>query len=260
MTVLAVAVQGRGLVAPGEPVFTATDDALQRGSAAFETVRVYGGRPFLLDRHVERLTHSAAVLGLPAPEGAFELVRLLAGVAPPDHVLRLLRADEVFVATAAALPGGLDEQRARGLALHTFHHEPVPLLDGVKSTSYAPALAARRAAEAAGADDALFVSGGRVLECATANVWWSAGGKLHTPAAGPGVLAGVTRGLLLELEDDVVESSGLEELLAADEAFTTSSIREVMPVRSVDGRAIGDGRPGPAAVRLQAALRLRSSL
>ena len=131
------------------------------------------------------------------------------------------------------------------------------LLAGVKATSYAEAFAARRAVDA---DDALLVTGELVRECATANIWWSARRRtLYTPAAGPGVLPGVTRSLALELEPDTHEGAfTLAELLAADEAFTTSSIREVMPVRSVDGSTIGTGEPGPAAARLQAALRLRS--
>ena len=259
MTLLAVGVQGRGLVAPGEPVFSAGDEALLRGSAAFETVRVHNGQPFLLDRHLERFAFSIAALGLPAAVGAAELALLVAAAAPPDHVLRLFRTEELLVATAAAIPPGLDDLRARGLALRLFEQHPAALLAGVKSTSYAVSLAARREAERAGADDALFVSGGVLLDTATANIWWCAGGALHTPAVGPGVLAGVTRGLLRELEDVEEGTYGVEALVAADEAFTTSSIREVMPVVSLDGRPIGGGRPGPAAARLQAALRLRST-
>ena len=259
MTLLAVGVQGRGLVSPDEPVFSAGDEALLRGSAAFETVRVYGGRPFLLDRHLERLGLSLEALGLPPVVDAAELALLVAAAAPPDHVLRIFRTDEVLVATAAELPPGLDELRARGLAVRTFELPPPALLTGVKSTSYAAALAARREAERAGADDALFVSGGVVRDTATANIWWCAGGVVTTPASGPGVLPGVTRGLLLELSDVTEGTYGVEALLAADEAFTTSSIREVMPVVSLDGTPIGNGRPGPAAARLQAALRLRST-
>lgn len=259
MTLLAVGVHGRGLVPSDEPVFMADDEALLRGSAAFETVRTYGGRPFLLDRHLERFRFSIDALGLQPPVGAAELALLVAAAAPPDHVLRLYRTERALVATAAKLPPGLDELRERGLALRTFERRPETLLAGVKSTSYAAALAARRAAERTGADDALFLSEGVLLETATANIWWWRGGELYTPAPGPGVLPGVTRGLLEELEDVVEGSYGLEALLAADEAFTTSSIREVMPVVSLDGRPIGDGRPGPTAARLQAALRLRST-
>jgi len=259
MTLLAVGVHGRGLVPADEPVFRAGDEALLRGSAAFETLRSYSGHLFLLDRHLERLGFSVAALGLPAADGAEELALLVAAAAPPDHVLRLFRTEDMLVATAAELPPGLDELRARGLALRSFEHHPPALLAGVKSTSYAVPLAARREAERAGADDALFVSDGRLLDTATANIWWCTRGELHTPAAGPGVLSGVTRGFVKELEDASEGTYGLEALQAADEAFTTSSIREVMPVVSLDGRPIGDGRPGPAAARLQAALRLRST-
>jgi 4-amino-4-deoxychorismate lyase len=259
MTLLAVGVQGRGLVPPGNPVFAADDEALLRGGAAFETVRSTSGRPFLLDRHLERLRLSIAALGLPPADGAEELALLVAGAAPPDHVLRLYRTERLLVATAAELPRDLDELRARGLALRSFEQHPTALLTGVKSTSYAAPLAARREAERAGGDDALFVSDGRVLDTATANIWWCTDGELYTPATGPGVLPGVIRGFIQELEHVHKGTYGPEALRAADEAFTTSSIREVMPVVSLDERPIGDGRPGPAAARLQALLRLRST-
>ena len=257
MTLLAVAVGGRGLVDPAEPVFSAGDEALLRGSAAFETVRVYGGRPFLLDRHLDRLAHSAAALALRAPVDAEALAMLVVGAAPPDHVLRLYRTDEALVATAAALPDGLEELRRRGLTLASVSAGRSRLLPGVKSTSYADAFAARRSVDA---DDVLFLSGDVVRECATANIWWRLDGVLHTPAAGPGVLPGVTRSFVLDLEPGAREGTfTVAQLLLADEAFTTSSIREVMPVRAVDGQTIGGGVPGPAAARLQATLRLRSA-
>jgi branched-subunit amino acid aminotransferase/4-amino-4-deoxychorismate lyase len=243
------------------PVFAAGDEALLRGCAAFETIRVYQGRPFLLDRHLQRLARSAAALELPAPAGAAELVQLVCSAAPPDHVLRIYRTGEALVATAAPLPPGLEADRRRGVSLQTVDvGSPSPLLAGVKSTSYALPLTARRAAVEAGADDALLVAGDQVLDCSTANLWWSTGGALRTPPAGPGVLAGVTRSLVLELAEVVEGAAGLAEVTSAGEVFTTSSIREVMPVVAIDGTLVGDGRPGPVAARLQAALRLRSSV
>jgi branched-subunit amino acid aminotransferase/4-amino-4-deoxychorismate lyase len=254
---LAVAVAGRGLVDPAGPLFPADDEALLRGGCAFETARVYAGRPFLLERHLARLERSAAALALPPPDGAGELAALVVAASPPDHVLRLYRSDSLLVATSAALPSGLEEERARGMTLATLDiGAPPRLLAGVKSTSYAQALAARRTS---GADEVVFLAGSRVLECATANIWWSADGALFTPATGPGVLDGVTKGFLVEL-GGVVEGDGqVADLRGADEVFTSSSIREVMPVVAVDGNPVGDGRPGPAAARLQAALRLRSA-
>jgi branched-subunit amino acid aminotransferase/4-amino-4-deoxychorismate lyase len=264
MTLHAVAVAGRGLVDPGEPVFRADDEALLRGSVAFETVRTYGGVPFLLDRHVDRLGFSIASLALPPSDRVEELVQLVLAASPPDHVLRLYRTGQLLVATTAALPAGLDELRARGLALRSVDvGAPAALLAGAKTTSYGEAFAARRVAEEHGADEALLVANGHVLEAATANIWWRRGAELFTPATRAGVLPGVTRELVLELAavtDAAIEGAfQLEELAAADEAFTTSSIREVMPVSRLDGRPVGDGAPGPFAARLQAALRLRSA-
>ena len=260
MTLLAVAIAGRGLVDPVEPVFCADDDALLRGAAAFETIRVYGGRPFLLADHLRRFRFSAHALALPEPGEVEPLVALLVGAAPPDHVLRLYRTSRDVVATAAPLPPGLDEIRARGVTLETVDVGPPPaLLAGAKTTSYDVSFAARREAERTGADDALLVGAGHVLEGSTANIWWRRGDALFTPAVRPGVLPGVTRAFVLSLEPAHEGEFAVTELLAADEAFLTSSIREVMPVVAVDGVPIGDGRPGPAAARLQAALRLRSA-
>jgi branched-subunit amino acid aminotransferase/4-amino-4-deoxychorismate lyase len=258
MNLLAVAIAGRGLVDPDAPVFRADDESLLRGSAAFETLPTYGGVPFLLDRHLDRLRSSIEALALPPADGVEELVELVVGAAAPDHVLRIYRTELTLLATAAALPDDLEEARARGLGLVSVELDAPELLVGVKSTSYAAAFAARRFAEEKGADDALFVAGGVVRELPTANVWWRAGEQLFTPAVGTGVLPGVTRSLMLELTNAVEGQFPLSDLLDADEAFTTSSIREVMPVVSLDGRTIGDGRPGKEAARLQAALRLRS--
>jgi branched-chain amino acid aminotransferase len=142
----------------------------------------------------------------------------------------------------------------------TFAAGEQGLLEGVKATSYAVNMAALAEAQRQGADDALFVGAGEtVLDLTTANIWWRRGETLYTPAVGAGVLPGVTRGFLLELQDAVEGTFRLDDLLDADEAFTTSSIREVMPVVAVNGAVIGHGQPGSAAARLQALLRLRSA-
>jgi branched-chain amino acid aminotransferase len=260
VSLAAVAVQGLGLVDPAAPVFRADDDAVLRGAVAFETMRSYDGRPFLLERHLERFEGSVAALALPPATGVRELLDLAAGAAPPDHVLRLYRSVHTCVATAAPLPAGLEELRAAGVALRTVDFGmPSPLLSRAKSTSYAAAFAATRIAVEAGAYDALLVSEGRVLDAPTANVWARFGDALRTPPVGAGVLPGVTRGLILELAEVEETELRLDELRDADEVFITSSVREVMPVTSIDGRPVADGCPGPEAARLQGELRLRST-
>lgn len=252
-----VATAALGVVPGTQPVFRADDEALLRGSAAFETLRVYAGRPFLLDEHVARLRSSIDALALPPLDEA-ELQRLVRSLIAGDGVLRLFRTSHDLVVTYDALPAGLEEQRARGLRLLSVELGAPAILAGVKATSYADAFAARRDAERAGADDVVFLAGGVVLEAATANVWWRKRDRLFTPALAAGVLPGVTRQLLLGLEPTEETIADVAELRAADEAFVTSSIREVMPVVALDGVPVGDGRPGRAAARLQAALRLRS--
>ncbi len=114
-------------------------------------------------------------------------------------------------------------------------------MPATKSTSYAVSIAAEAEAKARGADDAVFVDGdGIVLEGPVTNIWWREGDVLLTPSLEVGILAGETRAALLELAaragQEVEEGVfPLERLLAADEAFTSSSIREVMPVVAVDG-------------------------
>jgi branched-subunit amino acid aminotransferase/4-amino-4-deoxychorismate lyase len=253
-----VATTRLGIVDGMQPVFRADDEALLRGAAAFETLRVYAGRPFLLAEHVTRLRSSIDALALPPLDEA-ELSELVERLIDGDGVLRLFRTTHDLVVTYDALPGGLEEERARGLALRSVELGAPTILAGVKATSYADAFAARREAERAGADDVVFLAGGILLEAATANVWWRRGERLFTPALDAGVLPGVTRQFLLGIEpaDEVI--ADVAELAGADEAFLTSSIREVMPVVALDGSPIGDGRTGPAAARLQAALRLGSA-
>jgi branched-subunit amino acid aminotransferase/4-amino-4-deoxychorismate lyase len=260
MTLLAVALAGRGLVDPQGPVFPADDEAVVRGSCGFETLRVYGGRPFLLAEHLHRLRHSCGQLALEPPDGVEEVIATVSGAAPPDFVLRIYRTSTTIVATAAEIPASLEAERANGLKLRTFEvGAPPPFLGGAKATSYGSSFAAKREAEQLGADDAILVGEGLVLEATTANVWWRRGEELYTPTTRPGVLPGVTRGLICSIQDVIEGAYTVEDLLAADEAFLTSSVREVMPVVEVDGSPIGSGSPGLAAARLQAALRLRSS-
>jgi 4-amino-4-deoxychorismate lyase len=274
MSLLALAVTGRGLVAPDEPVVLADDEALLRGRAAFETLRVYGGRPFRLDAHIDRLFGSAASIGLPPLRRAAveELVPLVLGATgEEDAVLRLVwtagpaEGEATGLALLSPIPDWIEGVRARGARAVSLLgvRAAVPwLLPGVKSTSYAVNMAAEAEAKRRGADEAVFVDAdGVVLEGTVTNVWWRRGDTLCTPALELGILAGVTRAALIELAQAAgfaVEQGvfGLDELLGAEEAFTSSSVREVMPLVDVDGRELGRG---PAADAMQEALRTHAA-
>ena len=268
MTLVALAVSGRGVVDPAEPVVHADDEGFLRGKGAFETTRVYGGRPFRLGAHLERLRESAQRLGLTVPPEVEELAHAaLDAAGRGDFFLRVYvtpgreaAGRPLALALVGELPPELEELRARGIALVSIELgvDPPFLLGGVKSTSYAANMVAVDEAKRRGADDALFLArDGIVLEGPTTNVWWRRGDVLHTPALELGVLAGVTRAVLAEAAPELgyrVEEGvyRLPDLLAADEAFTSSSVREVMPVAAVDGSRF---ELGPAARALQAALR-----
>ncbi len=274
MKILALAVTGRGVVEPEALVLRADDEALLRGRAAFETLRVYRGVPFRIEQHLDRLAGSSAALGLPPVDRAALgtlAAAALAAAAVPDAVLRLFwtPGSEEGPPTGLALVSPLPEQhealRARGMrvvSLLGVRAEAPWLLPGVKSTSYAVNMAADAEAKRRGADDAVFVdTGGTVLEGPVTNVWWRRGSTLFTPSLDLGILAGVTRAALLEAAPGLgyrVEEGAfpLAALAAAEEAFTSSTVREVMPVVELDGAPVGDGRPGPAAAASQQALRV----
>lgn len=267
---LAAAVSGRGVVPPAEAVVSADDEGFARGRAAFETLRVYGGRPFRLAEHLERLAASAERLGLPRPDAA-ELADLagaaLDAAGVKEAVLRLYwtpgasGAGARAIALVAPVPDWIEPARVRGQRLVSlpYPRRSAPwLLAGTKSVSYAAHIAAEEEAKRRGADDALFVDlDGTVLEGPVTNVWWREGTTLVTPALELGILAGETRAALIGLAERAgyaVETGAypLERLLAADEVFTSSSVREVMPVAAVDERGFASRE---AAETLQRELR-----
>jgi 4-amino-4-deoxychorismate lyase len=270
-SLLALAVSGRGLVDPREPVVRADDEALGRGRAVFETIRVYGGVPFRLAEHLARLAQSAAAVGIAAPE-AGELRRLavlaLDAAGRAEAVLRLYwtpgppaEDEPLGLALVSAIPDWIEAARALGQRLAALEYPrraSTWLLAGTKSTSYAVHMAAELEARRRGADDALFVdTAGVVLEGPVTNVWWRLGTTLFTPSLELGILAGETRAALLELAPELgyrVEEGAfqLDDVHGADEVFTSSSVREVMPVVALD--TTGFAR-GTAALELQAALR-----
>jgi 4-amino-4-deoxychorismate lyase len=267
VTLVALAQLGRGIVPLDEPVLFADDEGVLRGRAVFETLRIYGGVAFKLDAHLERLAASAERLRLPMPpKSAFKTAanEAIAAAAHPDATLRFLwtagrehGGAPAGFALVSTLPPELEASRARGLRLAVVHWSPTALA-GAKSTSYAANMAAQDEALRSGADDALLVtSDGVALEAPTSNVWFREGNRLLTPSLDLPILAGVTRSTLCELAPGLgyqVEEGvfGLDRLVASDEVFVSSSVREVMPVTAVDAAEIASG---PAAAALQAALR-----
>lgn len=272
--VLAVLDAGGGarLADPDAPVVRADDLAVTRGEAVFETLRAYAGRAFLLDEHLARMRRSAARLSLrlPGPGEWRHLVGVaLSGYGDGDGVLRLIctkgvegGGGQVGFAHVTPMPRATEAAREHGVAAITLT-SGVPaalrpgapwLLGGVKSTSYAVAMASLRRAAELGADDVVWVScDGEVLEAPTATVALVRGGRLVTPRVEEvGTLRGTTVAAVAVLAGRVEERRvPVDELRAAEEAMLLSSTRGVAPLRRLDGRPVGDGSVGPLTARLR---------
>jgi 4-amino-4-deoxychorismate lyase len=268
-----VAVLGRGIIPPDQPVLRADDRGVLHGDGLFETMHVRAGRPWLRDEHLTRLARSAAAVDLPLP-GSAALADLLdtacaAWPADREGALRITctrgpdGGDPVVYATIGAVPAAAMRGRRDGISIATLplgvaataRADRPWLLPGIKSLSYATSAATGRWAARAGVDDVLWVStDGYALEGPTANLVWLDGPVLCTvPPATTGILPGVTAGWLLAHADDLGLDADQrmirpEELQRGGGAWLTSSVRGVAEIRSLDGVPLRPSRH-TAAVR-----------
>jgi branched-subunit amino acid aminotransferase/4-amino-4-deoxychorismate lyase len=247
-----------GQVAPAaQTTVSVLDEGFLRGDGAFEVIRVYDGRPFALDDHLDRLERSAANLRLPyavpRSELEAEAEELLAqrGGERFDGCLRavLTRGGRRLLLTEP-VPPSPDRPRVGFVT-----YAPTRILDGIKSLSYAANMLAGRLARERGFDEALLVTPhGRVLEAPTATLFWvDDQGTLCTPPLDDHILASITRDRVLRLVEVVERPLPTEDLLAASEAFLASTTREVQPVDAVEDREFD--QPGPRTREAAASLR-----
>ena len=181
------------------------------------------------------------------------------GTLPPgwDHTAPTIAIQAWPYAPPAS---GLLERGVRAIA-SSVRRDPASPLTGIKATSRADYVYARLEAARAGADDALFLTlDGRVSEATSANVFAIAGSELITPTTSAAILAGTTRTWLLA--DEATPALGLtavqrdigpDELVAADEAFLSSSVAGIVPLVALDERPIGTGHSGERTIALRAA-------
>lgn len=262
-------------VAAAEAKVSAFDRGFLFGDAAYEVIPVYGGRVFRPAQHLARLGASLAELGIAPPhdEAGWNAIiaRLLAEAGPGEQSL--------YIQVSRGADAGRDAARFAGLTPTVFVMlEPVALdraalrrgiaavlLEDtrwhnchVKSTSLLGNLLLRRRALESGAAEALLVRDGELTEGSSSNVFAVLDGELRTAPADRRILRGITRDVVLELAAGcgipVVERApALGEVARAGEIFICSSTREIVPVTRLDGRAVGDGEPGPVTQRLIAA-------
>jgi len=247
------------------------------GYGLFETMRAYSGRIFRLDSHLERLSKSAQLLGLPLD--AFDLknacydtlkannlsdarIRLTAsigeGEAIPDPP-RNPRPTVLVVATSYTPPSAEAYRNGYKAVVSSIRQNSQSPLSRLKTVNYLNQLLAMREAKEKGAGEAILLNErGFLCEGSTSNIFLISKGNLITPSEESGCLPGITRQVVIELAKElglkVAEREvRLEELLNADEAFLTSSLIELMPLTEVNGKPIDRGKRGKVTETLMSA-------
>lgn len=242
-------------------------------NGCFETMRVYGGRIFRLEDHLSRLYASAQFLGTrPPPDRARlgrQLLRALARSRLREAVVRvalLARPGHVahpgiVVQRASPLPPSAYRRGIR-VSVVPARKFAVGSIDArAKYSARLGSVLAVADSQLRGADEALFMDAlGGVTESTASNLGVVSRGHILTPPCWLGLLAGITRDVLFELAGRLgrpIRETPLtrHDLYNADEAFLTSTLKEVLAVTWVDGRRVGTGRPGPVTRALHRAFR-----
>ena len=250
------------------------DRGFQFGDGIYEVIRTYKGRPFAIEAHLARLDRSALALALTQPYSRAEwadhvmegirraaypeakvYIQITRGVAPRDHAYSDEVTPTVVMTVREFHP--LDKSvQAAGVEAMTIEDIRWGRCD-IKSVNLLANVLARQQVKQAQVFEAILVNAGLVTEGAISNVMVVQGETVVTAPEGPRILPGVTRAVVL----DLALSEGLPiqerfvsqaDLYEADEVFLTGTTVEVLAVVRVDGKVIGDGRPGPITQRLAA--------
>jgi branched-chain amino acid aminotransferase len=226
-----------GRIGPvAEATISIADDGFLRGDGAFEMLKLYGGKPFALEDHLDRLDRTAQGIFLEYDRPTFEreIAELVEEHGHHDAALRLvLSRGGRRIAIVEPIP-----DFRHGLSLSSVRYQPTIVLNHLKTLSYGGNMRSTRLAQGDGADEALWVQpDGTVLEAPTSTLFWvHSNGELHTPEIEAGVLASITRERIMRFvpatED---EGCQLADLLGASELFLASSLREVQGVSALDG-------------------------
>jgi branched-chain amino acid aminotransferase len=272
-----------GFVQKADARISVFDHGFLYGDGIYETLRTYRGRLFMLQPHLARLKRSARLIGLELPVADKDWPALLEDTLSRNGLGPSGNADAHLRITVSRGEGelGLDPAlckrptvviMAKPLTIYParLFAEGVSLaivpirrnLDAalspqIKSLNFLNNILAKQQATQAGAFDALMLNaGGQVAECTTSNIFFVRDGRLCTPAVECGILDGITRDVVLRLarEQSIPTEEGrygADSLWQAQEGFITNTSMEIMPVCRIDGRPVGDGRPGPVTTKLR---------
>jgi branched-chain amino acid aminotransferase len=265
------------LLPPEEATVSVFDHGFLFGDSVYEVVRTRRGVPVTLDEHLDRMDASArqVYFELPWPRAEVKGRVLEANRAAgnPESYFRIIATrgageisllpdtcrDPLLIVIVKPLPVPPPSTARDGIRVAVvgrLRNDRRALDPGAKTGNYLNNALALIEARRAGAEDAILLNPeGRLAEATTSNVFLVRGGKVATPTLGSGILAGITRQLLmgemgragLEVREGELPAAALRE---AEEVFLTSTVRGVAPVTSIDGKPVGDGKPGPVTRRV----------
>ncbi len=277
-----------------DAVVSVFDHGFLFGEGVYEVVRTYNEQPFLLDRHLRRLRNSAGMISLTVPMSDADIARAIrettaafesgpgAGRPRPDYYVRMLLTRGVgdgtynpasspaptFVVIVKALVPPKPEAYTHGVKVSmvsVIRNHPGSVNPLIKSNNLLNNALAMQEALRKGCYEAVLRNyRGELSECSQSNLFVVKDGVAATPVLAAGLLEGITRDYLHEVGTDagiVTEDRVLhdDDLYGADEAFLTSTTREIVPIVRVDDRVIGTGAPGPVTLKLLQAFRDRAN-
>ncbi len=266
------------LVDKEQAVVSVYDHGLLYGDGVFEGIRVYSKRVFRLKDHVDRLYESALAIRLTIPLTPEEMTKAVEETVAANGIVdgyvrlvvtrgagslgldirRTSNPQVIIIADTISLyPEELYEKGMEIITASTLRNHPGALSPRIKSLNYLNNILAKIEGTDAGCPEALMLNHlGQVAECTGDNIFIVKNGVLKTPSTDAGILAGITRDVVIEL----AKSAGIEvqetalirhDIYVADECFLTGSAAEVIPVNKLDGRTIGAGTPGPVTRKLR---------
>jgi branched-chain amino acid aminotransferase len=265
------------------PVF---DHGFLYGEGVYETLRTYGGEPFLFDAHMRRLRRSGSMIRLEVPgtdqemrdriretmtaepglQEAYIRILITRGVGDLTYNLAATPTPSTVI-IVKPFPEPPAEHFTNGISLALVsvrRNHPSALNPRIKSNNLLNNALAMQEALRQGAEEALMLNQqDEIAECSQSNFFIVKDGTVLTPPLAAGLLPGITREFVLEVARETgvpAEERPLAtaDMWAADEAFITGTTREITPVVKVDGRPFGDGRPGPVTVKLLDAFRKKA--
>jgi branched-chain amino acid aminotransferase len=267
-----------GLITAAEKAaISPLDRGFLMGDSVYETLRTYAGRPFLLDPHLSRLRRSADRLGIhhqSSPvDPAVAITQTLADAGNEESAIRVVLTRGVgpigydpeppgpptlvvFVRPCPSIPSSSLREGVDVAIVSITRNAAAALDPAIKSSNLLNNLLAWQEGRRLGAFEPILLNAaGRLTEGASSNLFLARGTRLLTPPLEDGLLEGITRGFVIELarRDGVEvheESLGPDDLRRADEAFLTSTLKGILPIRRCDGWAVGVGRPGVLTRRL----------